>query len=153
MASVIGANTHGLYLMHNRPLAEAGQGDVLTAIKDFLAESIARVQAAGVREDAILLDPGLGFGKTYDENWEIMRRLPELNELGYPLLLGASRKSMIKLLQTPKHALEQPHGPTALAIQAGVDFIRVHDVKGKIVSARRCWIVPAAGAPQTSAAV
>ncbi len=132
MAGVIGQHEAACILMHNRPAEQAGQGDVIEAVATFLQESVARVKAAGVREDAIALDPGLGFGKTYEENWQIMRRLPELCALGYPLLIGASRKSMIaKLLQLedPKARLPGTLATTALAIQAGVDFIRVHDVR------------------------
>jgi dihydropteroate synthase len=132
MAAVIGQHGAACILMHNRPAEEAGVGDVIEAIQVYFEKSIARVRAEGVRDDAILLDPGLGFGKSYAENWEIMRRLPELVELGYPLLLGASRKSMIaKLLelQDPKARLSGSLATTALAIQAGVDFIRVHDVR------------------------
>jgi dihydropteroate synthase len=132
MAAVIGQHGAACILMHNRPAEQAGVGDVIEAIRVCFEESIARVQAQGVRKDAILLDPGLGFGKSYAENWEIMRRLPELVELGYPLLLGASRKSMIaKLLklEDPKARLSGSLATTALAIQAGVDFIRVHDVR------------------------
>ncbi|WPJ94442.1 dihydropteroate synthase [Coraliomargarita algicola] len=119
-------------LMHNRPAEEAGIGDVMEAIQTYLQRSIDWVKAAGVRDDAILLDPGLGFGKSYEENWEIMRRLPELVALGYPIFLGASRKSMIaKLLdlQDPKARLNGTLATTALGIRAGVDFIRVHDVR------------------------
>ena len=132
MAEVIGKSGAACILMHNRPAEEAGHGDIIEAVSGFLNESVARVRAAGVRQDAIALDPGLGFGKTYEENWAIMRRLPELKSLGYPLLLGASRKSMIaKLLdlKDPKARLPGTLGTTALAIQAGVDFIRVHDVR------------------------
>jgi dihydropteroate synthase len=132
MATVIGQYDAACILMHNRPADEAGVGDVIEAIRVFFKKSIALVRAEGVRDDAILLDPGLGFGKSYAENWEIMRRLPELVELGYPLLLGASRKSMIaKLLELedPKARLSGSLATTALAIQAGVDFIRVHDVR------------------------
>lgn len=132
MAGVIGKRKAACILMHNRPAEEAGQGDVIEAISNFLRTSIEAVRAAGVREDAIVLDPGLGFGKTYEENWGIMRRLPELQTLGYPLLIGASRKSMIaKLLELkdPKDRLSGTLGTTALAIQGGVDFIRVHDVR------------------------
>lgn len=119
-------------LMHNRPAEEAGIGDVMEAIKAFLQRSVDLVKASGMRDDAIMLDPGLGFGKTYEENWEIMRRLPELVALGYPVLLGASRKSMIaKLLdlKDPKARLNGTLATTALGIQAGVDCIRVHDVR------------------------
>ncbi|MGB0259180.1 MAG: dihydropteroate synthase, partial [Coraliomargarita sp.] len=132
MAAVIGEHGSACILMHNRPAEEAGAGDVVDAIRSFLEVSVARVKAAGVRDDAIMLDPGLGFGKTYEENWEIMRRLPEINALGYPVLLGASRKSMIaKLLELkdPKARLSGTLGTTALAVQAGIDFIRVHDVR------------------------
>ncbi|PXA04691.1 dihydropteroate synthase [Coraliomargarita sinensis] len=132
MAGVIGRCGAACILMHNRPAEEAGQGDVIEAITSFLKTSIEAVKAAGVGGDAIALDPGLGFGKSYEENWEIMRRLPELQSMGYPLLVGASRKSMIaKLLQLkdPKARLSGTLGTTALAIQAGVDFIRVHDVR------------------------
>ena len=132
MAAVIGRYEAACILMHNRAADEAGESAVIECIKPFLAESVARVKAAGVRDDAIMLAPGLGFGKTFEENWEIMRRLPELDGLGYPILLGASRKSMIaKLLEIkdPKARLSGTLGSTALAIQSGIDFIRVHDVR------------------------
>jgi dihydropteroate synthase len=132
MAAVIAKTGAACILMHNRPSEEAGLGDVIDAIRGFLEQSIQRVKEAGVLESSIMLDPGLGFGKTYDENWEIMRRLPEICNLGYPVLLGASRKSMIaKLLdlKDPKARLSGTLATTALGIQAGVDFIRVHDVR------------------------
>ncbi|MGJ8652308.1 MAG: dihydropteroate synthase [Opitutaceae bacterium] len=132
MAEVMGQTGASCILMHNRSSEEAGLGDVMVAIINFLQDSVRLVKEAGVRDDAIMLDPGLGFGKTYEENWEIMRRLPELVELGYPVLLGASRKSMIaKLLELedPKARLNGTLATTALGIQSGVDFIRVHDVR------------------------
>ena len=131
MAEVISSVGASCILMHNRPSDESGMGDVMEAIITFLNRSIELVKVAGVREDAIMLDPGLGFGKSYEENWEVMRRLPELCTLGYPVLLGASRKSMIaKLLlqENPKARLSGTRATTALGIQAGVDFVRVHDV-------------------------
>ena len=132
MAAVIGDHAASCILMHNRPAQEAGRGDVIEAIQRFFEQSLDRVRAAGVRDDAIMLDPGLGFGKSYEENWQIMRRLPELSAMGYPLLLGASRKSMIaKLLELPdpKQRLHGSLATTAWAIQAGVDCVRVHDVR------------------------
>jgi dihydropteroate synthase len=132
MPEVIGRSGAACILMHNRPAEEAGLGDVMEAIQTFLQRSIDLMKGAGVREDAIMLDPGLGFGKSYEENWEIMRRLPELVALGYPVLLGASRKSMIaKLLdlKDPKARLSGTLATTALGVRAGVDFIRVHDVR------------------------
>lgn len=132
MAEAIARHQAACILMHNRLSDEAGKGDVITAILDFFSESISLVKSAGVRDDAIMLDPGLGFGKTFEENWEIMRRLEELQTTGYPLLLGASRKSMIaKLLDlpNPQDRINGTLATTALAIQAGVDFIRVHDIR------------------------
>ncbi len=131
MAETIARGGASCILMHNRPSSEAGQGNVIEAIADFLRHSLQKLREAGVREDAIVLDPGLGFGKTFEENWEIMRRLTEFKQLGYPILVGASRKSMIaKLLDLPdpKERLFGTLGTTAVAVQAGVDFIRVHDV-------------------------
>lgn len=132
MAEVMGAAKAACILMHNRPAEAAGEGDVIESILEFWEVSVARVLAAGVAAESIILDPGLGFGKTYEENWEIMRRLEELHAAGYPLLLGASRKSMLaRLLQIedPKARLSGTLGTTARAIQAGVDFLRVHDVR------------------------
>lgn len=132
IATVISEHDAACILMHNRPVEEAGLGDVIDAVLRFFERSIALVQSTGVRADAIMLDPGLGFGKSYHENWELMRRLSELSALGYPLLLGASRKSMLgQLLQLPepKARLSGSLATTALAIQAGVDCIRVHDVR------------------------
>ncbi|MEM1222822.1 MAG: dihydropteroate synthase [Verrucomicrobiota bacterium] len=131
MAEIIAGHGASCVLMHNRKPSEAGQGDIVTAVLEFFEKSIQMVVAAGGREDAIILDPGLGFGKSYDENWEIMRRLDEIVAIGYPILIGASRKSMIaKLLQLddPKDRLNGTLATSALAIQSGVDFIRAHDV-------------------------
>ena len=132
MATVIAKTGAACILMHNRPAEEAGIGDVMEAILSYLNRSIDLVKVAGVPESSIMLDPGLGFGKTYEENWEIMCRLPELRALGFPVLLGASRKSMIANLldlKDPKARLSGTLATTALGIQAGVDFIRVHDVQ------------------------
>lgn len=132
MAEVMGAAKAACVLMHNRPAEAAGSGDVVAAILEFWETSVSRVLEAGVVAESILLDPGLGFGKTYEENWEVMRRLEELKTLGYPLLLGASRKSMLARLlkiEDPKARLSGTLGTTAWAVQSGVDFLRVHDVR------------------------
>ena len=132
MADIIARHEAACILMHNRSAAEAGQGDVIQSIKAFFRQSVDRVKSVGVPKESILLDPGLGFGKSFEENWQIMRRLPELLEIGYPILIGASRKSMLaKLLNLPeaKDRLSGTLATTALAIHAGVDFVRVHDVR------------------------
>ena len=78
-----------------------------------------------------MLDPGIGFGKTYEMNLEILRRLGELKKLGYPLLLGASRKSVIGLTLDlpPNERLEGTLVTTVMAVMSGCSFVRVHDVK------------------------
>lgn len=132
MAETIARHGAACILMHNRPAEEAGQGDVLDAVRRFLEASVQCVTAAGVAPASIILDPGLGFGKTSEENWMLMRRLPEVNALGFPVLLGASRKSMIARLlgiEDPAARLNGTLATTALAVQAGIDFIRVHDVR------------------------
>ena len=114
------------------PPLKLDEGDIIDAIRTFLEKSVEIVTTAGVSPASILLDPGLGFGKSYEENWMIMRRLPEINALGFPVLLGASRKSMIARLlgiEDPKERLNGTLATTALAVQAGIDFIRVHDVR------------------------
>lgn len=139
MAEVIARHGAGCILMHNRSSEEAGRGNVLGAVRRFLEVSVERVLKAGVPETAICLDPGFGFGKTFEENWALMRHLPDLKDMGYPLLLGASRKSMLgKLLDLPEpdERLSATLGMTALAVRAGVDFIRVHDVRENLHAAR-----------------
>lgn len=132
MADVIAQREAACVLMHNRKSEAAGKGDVIAAILQFWQKSVDIALKAGVRADAILLDPGLGFGKTYEENWEVIRRLPDLIQFGYPVLLGASRKSMIaKLLNLadPKDRLSGTLATTVLGVQAGVACVRVHDVQ------------------------
>ena len=132
MADVMGAAKAACILMHNRPAEEAGKGDVIESILKFWEVSVSRVLAAGVAAESIILDPGLGFGKTYEENWEVMRRLEDLHAAGYPLLLGASRKSMLARLlkiENPKERDSGTLGTSARAIQAEVAFLRVHDVR------------------------
>jgi dihydropteroate synthase len=118
-----------LVLMHNQEGTHY-DGDVMHEIKRSLGESVARAIGAGVPKERVIVDPGIGFGKTADQNWEVLRRLGELHELGQPVLLGTSRKSFIgKLLDLP--AAERIEG-TAATVVAGVlhgaDIVRVHDV-------------------------
>ncbi|HSS60385.1 MAG TPA: dihydropteroate synthase, partial [Candidatus Limnocylindrales bacterium] len=94
------AARHGcaLVLMHNQDGTDYS-GDLMEEIKRFLAAAAARAVAAGVPREKVIVDPGIGFGKTAEHNWEVMRRLGELRELGHPILIGTSRKSFIgKLL-------------------------------------------------------
>jgi len=105
--------------------------DVIGEISDYLEEGIGRAEAAGVTRNQIVVDPGIGFGKTLEHNLEILRRLREFRCLGCPLMVGTSRKSMIgAILDLPvEQRLEGTAATVALAIQAGADIVRVHDVK------------------------
>jgi dihydropteroate synthase len=97
---------------------------------EFFERSLAIAKAAGVAREKIILDPGIGFAKTHEQNLELLARLGELRVLGLPLLLGASRKSVIGNVLTlpPEERLEGTLATTALAVWQGVEFIRVHDV-------------------------
>ena len=105
--------------------------DVTGEVKDFLEDRAAAALTAGVPRDCIVLDPGFGFGKNLEHNLTLLRRLPELAALGYPLLVGLSRKSMIGALLGGKPVEERLHGSVAaavIAVQNGASIVRVHDV-------------------------
>src|SRR2546425_8790187 len=123
-------------LMHNNP--GGGYRDLIGEIAASLLESVELARSAGIAEDRIIVDPGIGFGKTREENLEIIRRLPELRGLGFPLLIGASRKSFIgKTLDLPAgERLEGTAAAVALSIAGGADIVRVHDVKAMVRVAR-----------------
>lgn len=116
-------------LMHNRP--EAHYQDFIPELISDLRESVRTAKDAGIEDDRIMLDPGVGFGKTYDLNLTAIREIGRLKSLGYPVLLGTSRKSVIGLtLDLP--ANEREEGTLATTIYGmlqGCSFVRVHDVK------------------------
>jgi len=119
-----------LVLMHNQDGTEYA-GDLMDEIKRVLRAATENAIAAGVPRERVLIDPGIGFGKTADHNWEVMRRLPELAELGQPILIGTSRKSFIgKLLDLPvTDRVEGTAATVAAGILLGADVVRVHDVR------------------------
>jgi dihydropteroate synthase len=104
--------------------------DVVDEVKGFLAERTEAAVAAGIDEERIWLDPGIGFGKTLEHNLELLRRLGELRELGRPLVIGTSRKSFIG--KVDGSAVDERIGgtiaSTVLAAAEGADVLRVHDV-------------------------
>jgi len=118
-----------LILMHNQP--QATYSDLVPEVLASLRRSLEQAQAAGVPWEHLIVDPGIGFGKTLEHNLEIMRRLGEFHALGRPLLLGTSRKSMIGLvLDLPvEQRVEGTAATVALGIAQGVDMVRVHDVR------------------------
>ncbi len=117
-------------VMHNQRGREFG-GDVVEDIAAGLRASMAIATNAGLSEEQLILDPGFGFGWGPVQNMEMVRRLGELRSLGRPLLLGTSRKSTIGhvLDQPPQRRLWGTAATMALAIEQGVDIIRVHDVE------------------------
>ena len=105
--------------------------DVVAEVKSHLLERTQEAISAGILPDRIVIDPGFGFGKTVSHNLEILRRLAEFSELGYPLLLGTSRKSTIGTVLgglPPEERLEGTAATIALGIASGASLIRVHDV-------------------------
>ncbi|MGB8253121.1 MAG: dihydropteroate synthase [Anaerolineaceae bacterium] len=145
MAGVASRHRVPLILMHNRsqpgdaslasrlsayPLGTEYQ-DLVADVKTELLQSIALAHQAGVPDDLIIIDPGIGFGKTVDQNIELVARLDEFRSLGYPVLLGPSRKSFIgKTLDLPPdQRLEGTMAAVGVGIMRGADIVRVHDVK------------------------
>jgi len=130
LAELAAAQSCALVLMHNQDGTDY-TGDLIEEIKRFLRVAIDRALRAGVPRERVLIDPGIGFGKTAEQNWVVMRRLQELRELGQPILIGTSRKSFIgKLLDLP--AGERVEGTAATvtaAVLRGSDVVRVHDVR------------------------
>ncbi len=132
MAKVIAESGLPCCLMHNR-----NNTDYRSFVDDVAAdlkESLGLAAEAGIGQDRIILDPGIGFGKKYEQNLEILRQLDELGKLGYPLLLGCSRKSVIGLtLDLPvEQRLEGTLVTTVFGVMKGCMFVRVHDVKENV---------------------
>jgi dihydropteroate synthase len=115
-------------LMHNRENTD--YGNYLQDVINDLKESIDIALKAGVKPQNIILDPGIGFAKTYEQNLELMNNLELLSSLGYPVLLGTSKKSMIgTALNLPSdERVEGTLATTVLGIMKGCDFVRVHNV-------------------------
>ncbi|RAL23195.1 dihydropteroate synthase [Thermoflavimicrobium daqui] len=118
-----------IILMHNRIKAE--YQSLMEEMQNDLLESVRLVKQRGVREENIILDPGIGFGKTYKDNLTVMRHLDKVVDLGYPVLLGTSRKSMIgHTLDLPvDERIEGTAATVALGTIKGCHIMRVHDVK------------------------
>ena len=117
-----------IILMHNRE--DKPYENLMEDVKNDLRESIKIAMDAGVKKENIILDPGIGFAKTYEENLVVMKNLKEVRDMGYPVLLGTSRKSMIgNTLNLPvDQRVEGTLVTTVMGIMAGCEFIRVHDV-------------------------
>lgn len=136
MAGVIARHQVACCLMHNRHNND--YVDIMSDLCDELDESLYLADWAGISRDRIMLDPGIGFAKDRGQNLEVLDRLGELHGLELPILLGASRKSVIGLaLELPvEERLEGTLVTTVLAVQAGCRFVRVHDVKENVRAIR-----------------
>ncbi|SEU10402.1 dihydropteroate synthase [Salinibacillus kushneri] len=130
IADVAAEHNVPIILMHNRDNQD--YHDIMEDIKTDLAESIDIAKKAGVKDEQIILDPGVGFAKSMDENLLVLRRLDELQTMGYPILLGTSRKRVIDyVLHLPVDQRMEGTGATVcLGIERGAGIVRVHDVKG-----------------------
>jgi dihydropteroate synthase len=108
--------------------------DLMGEIGSFLRSKAGEALAAGLPRESLVVDPGIGFGKTLEHNLEIVRRLRVLQSLGFPILVGLSRKSFIGRLTglPPEERLEGSLGATAAAVAAGADLVRVHDVEATV---------------------
>jgi len=129
LAELAAQRTVPIILMSNQ--RDEPKPNIVPAVIADLKRAIDVALDAGVPWDNIIVDPGVGFGKTLEQNLELVRRLDELKVLGRPILLGTSRKSMIGLVLElpPEQRLEGTAASVAIGISKGADIIRVHDVK------------------------
>ncbi|MDH4141709.1 MAG: dihydropteroate synthase [Chloroflexota bacterium] len=136
LAAVAATHRVPLILMHNR--REPVYDDVVAEVVTDLAAAIERAVRVGMSPQGVIVDPGIGFGKTADQNVTLLRGLAALRSLGRPILLGTSRKSTLGRIVDlpPADRLEATLATTALGIVTGVDMIRVHDVQPNVRVAR-----------------
>ncbi len=125
-----------IVLMHDR--AEARYRNVVAEVIADLQRAVERAVAAGVAWELCLVDPGIGFGKTPDQNLALLHELAALRVIGRPVMLGTSRKSTIgRVLDLPANErLEGTLATTALGVAAGADIVRVHDIRANVRVAR-----------------
>lgn len=161
LAGVCARTGAGLVLMHNRSKSDHADvqarlggrylamqyHDLLGEVRAELLESVELARAAGVADASLVLDPGIGFGKTVEQNLELINRLDEVRALGFPVLLGPSRKSFIgyTLDLPPGERLEGTAAAVALGIARGADILRVHDAAFMVRVARMTDAILRAG--------
>jgi dihydropteroate synthase len=119
----------GLVVMHNQDGTR--YTDLVAEVVAGLETAVRQAVAAGVPRERVIVDPGIGFGKTWEQNLVLLRRLEELRAIGQPLLVGSSRKSFLgRLLDLPVGEREEGTAATvAAAVLRGADIVRVHDVR------------------------
>lgn len=136
MAEVVARAKAGVVLMHMKgtpPTMQAAPsyGDVVAEVREHLRGAIDRAVSSGIASDSILIDPGIGFGKTLEHNLTLLKSLPALTELSKPILVGTSRKSFLGRIVhgTPEERLLSTASSVACAIVFGASVVRVHDVR------------------------
>jgi dihydropteroate synthase len=153
MLEVVARRRAGIVLMHMQGTPETMQvapsyADVTRELLEFLAGRAGSALRAGIASERILLDPGIGFGKSRDHNLALLRDLPHFVELGYPVLLGTSRKRFMGAIcreTAPQELVGATCATTALGTAAGVRVFRVHDVKPNRQAVEVAWAVRHAG--------
>ncbi len=135
MADVVSEHGASVVIMHMKGEPRTMQvrpryKDVVSEVASFLKERVARAEEAGIAKDRIMVDPGIGFGKTLGHNLEIIARLSEFKAIGKPIVIGVSRKSFIGKITglPPEERLEGSIAAAVLAVRNGADIVRVHDV-------------------------
>jgi dihydropteroate synthase len=137
MAAIVAESEAALIIMHNREEKDE-QVDILADIRRFFDRSLALAAKAGVPEEVIILDPGIGFGKTSRQNVEAVARIPDLKEYGLPILVGASRKAFLGSLTGDgiEATLIGTVAANLVAAAAGASIFRVHDVAVHVAALR-----------------
>jgi len=151
MAPVVAAHRAPVVLMHGygeSMAPSASTGDVMAEVVEFLRDRIGFAVAAGIPRESILLDPGFGFGKTVEQNLDVLRHLGTLRVLGQPIVIGPSRKGTIGRLLGGLPVDDRVEGTAAavvVSIVQGADMIRVHDVQAMVRVARMTDMLSRAG--------
>jgi len=153
MVAVAAACDAGLVVMHmlgepKTMQVEPHYDDVVAEVREYLGVQAGMLEAAGVARERIAVDPGLGFGKTTAHNLELLRRLDEIASLGYPVLIGASRKRFIGEVTGVTTPSARVHGSTAVALWSaahGAGVVRVHDVSATVESLAMLTAITAGG--------
>lgn len=149
MLEVMAETGAGVVLMHMKGTPRTMQDDpryddVVAEVRDFLVQRAAAATARGVDRRSIVIDPGIGFGKTTEHNLELLRRLPDLVATGYPVLVGTSRKAFLGRITGIQDARDRDvatAATTALAVASGAAVIRVHDVTTSRQAAQVAWAI------------
>lgn len=139
LAAVVAEAGIPVVVMHNREAADPSL-DIVDELRRFFDRSLAIARRAGIADDRIALDPGIGFGKSPDQHLEALRRLPEIKAFGFPVLVGVSRKSVLGRIASretaPHERLQASVAAHVLAATLGADMVRVHDVAPHVEALR-----------------